>query len=170
MLRRAQQHDAAGTPEEGLALLADLVPLPQLSQRLTATREQLEARLAELDRRPPEVTLVPGAELAFKKKTPAIIEVAVSDDYRVTGVVAFVRVGGGTGFTRVVLGRGSTADRFILSVAAEVHGNQDFAFYVEATDRSGHVGRLGSQEQPLEVKRAGFIKGLFGGKGSGEPG
>jgi len=34
-----------------------------------------------------------------------------------------------------------------------MHTNDDVDLYVVATDRSGHVGRLGSPEKPLEANR-----------------
>ncbi len=162
LIDRALAEGEAGRPEDGLDLLAGREPVPGLERRLEEARASLETELAELDAEPPAVATKPGTPLEFRKSEVVALPLEVSDDYRVKAVRAMVRPDGAAEYREVPV-RPDGEGGWVLEVPVDVHGNESLDVYVEAEDRSGHVGRLGSPEQPLRIEKKGFFKRIFGG-------
>lgn len=162
LINRALAEGDAGRPEQGLGMLAGREPVPGLERRLLEARASLETRLAELDAEPPAVVLKPGTPMEFRKSEVVVLPLEVSDDYRVEAVRAMVRPDGAAEYREVPV-RPDGEGGWVLEVPVDVHGNESLDVYVEAEDRSGHVGRLGAPEQPLRIEKKGFFKRIFGG-------
>ncbi len=146
----------AGDPEEGLRMLARRKAPESLAQRTRDAITKLEAKLAHIDASPPEIVLAPGTEFTYRKNEPFQISVRISDDHRVVTAVAKLRDENTIEYREIPLA-GPDGDSYTLSVGADLHGNGVVLLFFEARDVSGHVGRLGSVSEPIEVKR----KGLF---------
>lgn len=144
-------------PDEGLRLLGGDPTHPSLAQEYREARERLQGRLAQLDARSPEISLVGEGDLRYRKDEAASIRLRVVDDFRVEGVRALVRGEGSQQFREIQV-RPAGGDSYVLEVVPQVHGNQTVQFYVEARDPSGHVSRLGSAEAPLELRRRGLFR------------
>jgi len=145
-----------GDPEEGLRMLAQRRAPESLAQRRRDAITNLEAQLARMDASPPEIVLAPGTEFTYRKNEPFQISVRISDDHRVVTAIANLRSESTIEYREIPLA-GSDGDSYTLSVGADLHGNGVVHLFFEARDVSGHVGRLGSMSEPIEVKR----KGLF---------
>lgn len=162
LIDRALAEGDAGRPEEGLEMLAGREPVPGLERRLLAARASLESRLSELDAQPPSVGIEAGTPMEFRKNEAVMLSLEVSDDYRVEAVRAMVRTEGAAGYRPVPV-RPDGEGGWVLEVPVDVHGNESLDLYLEAEDRSGHVSRLGSSEEPLRIERKGLFKRIFGG-------
>lgn len=158
---RALAVGRGGDPEAGLALLNAVTPVDILQGSHSESLNLLQQHLAELDAQPPAAKLKPETDLAFKKNRTVTIPMIITDDHRVTGVTAYLRAAGATGFSRIDLTLDESTDSCTFEVKPETHDNDDFLLYVEATDVSGHTGRLGSPQAPLEFKRKRGLKALF---------
>ena len=146
----------AGDPEEGLRMLAQRNVPESFAQRTRDAITSLEAQLARMDASPPEIVLAPGTEFTYRKNEPFQISVRISDDHRVVTAVAKLRSESTIEYREISLS-GPVGDSYTLSVGADLHGNGVVHLFFEARDVSGHLGRLGSMSEPIEVKR----KGLF---------
>ena len=156
-LAQAQAALEGGNPETGLAALASLAPPPHLASAFTEVREQLRARLADLDAQPPTVTIPGSFEPRFKKNELLSIPVHIIDDYRVASAKAYVRREGQTQYREVQL-KHLGGEQYLLELSPAVHGNASVELYIVATDTSGHSSSLGTASKPYEVKR----RRLFG--------
>ncbi len=152
VLETARAKGAAGDPEAGLAALAGATPTASRKAAFTEARTALEAQLEAMDAKPPTVALADGAELAFRKNQDLVVPLVVRDDYQLSSVKVMVRTAGSKDF-REVKPRHVGGDRWEATIPPAMHTNDDVDLYVVATDRSGHVGRLGSPEKPLEANR-----------------
>jgi serine/threonine protein kinase len=146
----------AGAPEEGLQMLARREAPESLAQRRREVIDSLEARLAELDASPPEIVLASGTEFTYRKNEPFHITCRINDDHRVVAVVANLRNESSSQYREIPLTE-PDGDRYTLTVGPDLHGNGIVHLYIEARDVSGHVGRLGSPSEPIELKRKGFF-------------
>jgi len=157
VLAAAVRKADAGAPEEGLRLIeAEKMP-PGMEERRREVIAGLRTRLSAVDGAAPQIELAPDSGLVYRKNDPAAVECAVTDDYRVVSVVAMLRPEGETDFVAMPMSA-SEDGRYGLEVSPEVHQNRVVEIYFEARDPSGHVGRLGSPDEPLQLKRSG---GLF---------
>lgn len=156
-LAQAQAALEGGNPEAGLAALASLAPPPHLASAFTEAREQLQARLADLDAQPPTITIPGSFEPRFKKNEILSIPVHIIDDYRVASAKAYVRREGQTQYREVQL-KHPGGEQYLLELSPAVHGNASVELYIVATDSSGHSSSLGTASKPYEVKR----RRLFG--------
>jgi hypothetical protein len=164
LLAAAGRSEKANKPLEGLQLLANVKPSPRYSERFQDLRQRLNAQFAQLDRQPPVLGLRnPAAE--YEKGKTATIQLQVTDDYGVKTVEGWARAEGGT-FSKLVVRHVSGAD-YVMEVPPSLHDDKTIEFYATATDQSGHIGRAGSAERPLKMKRKGFLKSLFGSKDEG---
>jgi len=152
VLETARAKGAAGDPEGGLAVLAGVTPTASRKGAFDEARAVLEQQLQSMDANAPTVALAPGAELAFRKNQDLVIPLVVRDDYKVADVKVMLRSAGSSDFQEV-RPRHLGGDRWEVKITPAEHANEDVALYVVATDRSGHVGRLGSAEKPLEADR-----------------
>ncbi len=151
-----------GDPAAGLEILNGVSPLPLLKPRFEKSRLLLEEQLADLDGQPPHLELSGDVKPSFKKKRTVEIELVITDDYRVTETVAFLRPKDASSFSKIPLKRAAAADHYVLEVSPEVHNGDDFSVYFEATDTSGHTARLGDPQEPLEFTRKKGLKAIFG--------
>ena len=147
----------AGEPEGALELLAGIQPAGRFVKLYSDARAQLQAQLEKMDAQPPAAVVLNPDQLQFKKKEPARIYVRITDDYKVVSAKAMVRTEAVRTFKEMPLKKSGT-DQYLLEVPPEVHGGGDIEFYIEATDRSGHVGRLGSAQTPIKVERKKWWK------------
>ena len=152
VLEKASSQGAAGDPEAGLATLAGVTPTASRKAAFAKARAALEQQLGAMDANPPTVALADGAELAFRKNQDLVVPLIVKDDYQVADVKVMVRTAGSKDF-REVKPRHVEGDRWQATIPPGLHANDDIDLYVVATDRAGHVGRLGSAEKPLEANR-----------------
>ena len=134
-----------------------------LEQRKREAVASLEARLAALDASPPQIEIVGGAELTYKKNESSRLELLVSDDYRVVSVTAMLRGEGVSAYREIPLSAAGDG-RYRLEISREIHRNGPVELYFEAIDISGHVGSLGSSTEPLVVARKGVFKRILGKK------
>jgi serine/threonine protein kinase len=150
----------AGDPEGGLARLDSIAGEAGLSDDVAAARATLEAKLAELDAGTPGVELATAVELSFKKNERLTIPFRATDDHRVESVVVHARNENDDTYLEIPL-EADDEGLYRFTVTPELHGNTDVVFYVVALDRSGHVGRLGSSDQPLTIVRSKWFKKLL---------
>ncbi len=150
-----------GVPDEGLRMLERRKAPASLEHQKREAITVLETRLAALDASPPQIEIVAGAELTYKKNESARLELSVSDDYRVVGVKAMLRGEGASAYREIPLSA-TEDDRYRLEISREIHRNGPVELYFEALDISGHVGRLGSSTEPLVVARKGVFKRILG--------
>ena len=158
-MAQVEQSERDRAPENGLALLRAMPADPKTRTRVEQARERLAKQLAQLDAAPPSVELAQGAKLEYKKGTPATIALRIRDDHRVQGARFFARVEGAAEFVELPMRRGAGED-WSVEISPEFHHNQTVEFYVTASDYSGHVGSLGSDREPLKLKRKKWS--LFG--------
>ncbi len=157
VLAQASAALEAGNPEAGLTALASFAPPPHLASAFAEVREQLQARLAELDAQAPSITIPADFEPRFKKNEVLAVPVRITDDYSVASAKAFVRSEGQAQYREVKL-KHVGGDEYVLELSPAVHGNASVDLYIVATDVSGHSSNLGSASKPYEVKR----RRLFG--------
>jgi hypothetical protein len=115
-------------------------------------RAALQAQLDEMDARPPTVAMPADVDLDFRKNKTLTVPFQVTDDYQVREVKVGFRRDSEAAFHEVVVHPDANG-AYRWQVTPEVHGNEDLFFFIEATDRSGHVGRLGTEQQPIKVDR-----------------
>jgi tetratricopeptide (TPR) repeat protein len=150
----------SGDPESGLAALAEMTPGPRFREDYDRARSALEARLAEMDADQPTIEIATAVELGFKKNETVIVPLRVADDYRVERVVVHARNEADDGFLEIPLEMDSEG-LYIFTIAPELHGNKNVYFFVVAKDRSGHIGRFASQDDPQLVTRKKWFKKLL---------
>lgn len=146
-----------GDPEAGLAALDAMEPAPRFHDDVEAARKALEQRLAELDQAPPTVEIAADVELAFKKNATITIPLKIEDDHRVERVVVHARSEVDDDYLQIPL---AVADDglYHFTITPDLHSNKDVFFFVVAKDVSGHVGRLGTAEEPRKVQRRKWFK------------
>jgi hypothetical protein len=149
LLTSAEATERRKKPDEGLALLRGVTPTAHLEERYRNTVGRLEALLAQVDRRPPEVELREGI-LQYDRGTFINLSFRVKDDFKVEDVKVYGRRQGGKFQTL-----SAQKDRFAYTVeiSPTFHQNETVEVYVVATDVSGHQGTLGAREQPLKITR-----------------
>jgi serine/threonine protein kinase len=162
-IEAALERGEDGVPDEGLKMLERRKAPASMEQARREAITSLEARLAELDVSPPQIELVGGAELTYKKNESARLELLVTDDYRVVGVKAMLRPEGASAYRELSLS-GAEGGRYRLEISREIHNNGPVEVYFVATDISGHTGSLGSPSEPLVVARKGVFKRILGKK------
>lgn len=157
---KASKLGEEGKPELGLSILGELPPEQARNPEVASLRERLARQLAALDAAPPSVAPpAAGYKWEYSKGQVAKIDVTVSDDHAVARVTMFFRKKGEEVFRSLPMSK-TSAGTYVGEVVPAVHGDQDLQFYVLAEDFSGHQGKLGSPEKPLEVKRKRRLFGL----------
>jgi serine/threonine protein kinase len=146
-----------GDPERGLEILDSMAPDPRMQDDVDRARVALQNRLAELDAGEPIIEYATAMELAFKKNATLTVPLRISDDYRVEKVVVHARNESDDGYLQIPLVK-SDDGMFHFTVDPQLHGNKDVAFYVVARDHSGHVGSLGSRDEPEVIMRKKWFK------------
>jgi hypothetical protein len=137
-------------PDRGLALLRNASPTPHLEASFREAEARLQALLARLDGRPPEVELREGYLLEYDRGMVANVSFRVRDDYKVESVKLYARAGGSRMVEMPYERKGFA---YTVALTPAFHRNEDVDFYVVATDVSGHQSTLGSRDKPLQVKR-----------------
>lgn len=138
-------------PWDGLQAIQGLAPTPHLAPRFAAARQRLEALLAQLDREPPRVVLRDGYLLEYARGTVAELSFRATDDYQVKEVKLLARPPGGK-FRSLPL-ETTRSGYSTVKLDPSFHRNGTVELYVVATDLSGHEGRYGSADKPLQLKR-----------------
>ncbi len=156
VLAEAERAGRENRPERGLEALAGAAPTARWEARFKQVRDTLTAQLGELDAKAPTIQVRPGFKLEYEKGKGTTIPVRVNDDYMVKSVSAFGRVEGSASFEQLPVKAGAGGE-WAIDVAATFHRNEPVEFYVTAGDHSGHVGQLGSKEEPLKLKRKRWL-------------
>jgi hypothetical protein len=154
VLAAAGRAEKAGKPLEAVQLLASAKPNRRYADRFQEVRQRLDAEVAQLDRRPPELSLR-GAEPVYEKGKTVTIPLRITDDLAVKSAEGWARPEGGQ-FVKVAIRHLSGAD-YAMDVPPELHQNRTVEYYAVATDPSGHAGQLGSADHPLKLKRKSWI-------------
>lgn len=147
----------AGDPEGGLAALAAMTPDPRLQDEHDQARAALQDRLAAMDADPPTIEIATAMDLVFKKNQSITVPLKVTDDYRVERVVVHAQNESDDGYLQIPLEKNDDG-LFHFTVTPELHGNKDVQFFVVARDHSGHVGRLGTGDEPKTIIRKKWFK------------
>ena len=158
LLEKLPQYERRRKPDEALAALHGVEPIPHLEARFAAARTRLEAQLAQLDRNPPVVELRDEGALQYDRGTYVNLSFRVKDDYKVKDVDVMARRQGGR-----AQALDYERDRFgyTIEIPPSFHQNGTIEVFITATDLSGHEGRLGSRDQPLRITRAGGFERLL---------
>jgi hypothetical protein len=154
LLAAVARAEKAGKPLDGLQLLAGARPSRRSAPRFQEARQRLEAAVAQLDRRPPELSLR-GPGTAYEKGKTATIPLRIIDDFAVKTVEGWARPEGGE-YVKVAVRHLSGTD-YAMDVPPDLHQNKTVEFYATAADPSGHSGQLGSADHPLKMKRKSWI-------------
>jgi hypothetical protein len=139
-------------PSEALEVFHDLKPTPHLAAQLEEGRKRLEAQLAVLDAQPPQIALRDNLQLQYSRGMTVELSFRVTDDYQVKSVKLNVRPDG-SHWQELPLQRDTFS--YTIQIPPTVHKNGTIAFYVVATDISGHEGTLGTKDKPLLLTRLG---------------
>jgi serine/threonine-protein kinase len=152
VLRAAETRAAGGDPEEALRLIESVQPTATYQERYADARSRYQAQLTEMDRATPRLAIAQGFELRFKKGQTVRVPISITDDYKIISAKAMVRSAARSTYSEIEL-QPTQGSSYVLELTPSIHGNKSVSFYVIATDRSGNTGRLGSPEQPLELKK-----------------
>jgi hypothetical protein len=154
ILDSVPMYESRRKPSVPLDMLRPLQPTPHLEQRITETRQRLEAQLAQLDAQAPQVVLRPGYPLDYSRGTMITLSFRVTDDYEVKSVKIFARPEAGK-LRELTLQK--SAFGWDVDIPPSFHQNGTVELYVVATDLSGHEGYLGTKDNPLRItRRQGF--------------
>ena len=126
--------------------------------RFDELKQSVEAQFEAADQQAPTVTLASAADVEYRRNEPITIELLVRDDYAVVRVTLQARRAKGQ-FQPVEIQKIS-ADRYRAEIPMSVHANErNVEIWAEVTDHSGHKTRLGSPEQPIEIRRGRGVRG-----------
>lgn len=156
VLAEVAQAERDRQPERGLELLRGAKVSGTREARLAEARGRLERLLVELDREAPIIRLKPGWKAEFEKGKAATVPLHVTDDHAVKTVSAWARIEGGTAYSEVVVRHLAGSD-YVMDVPVAFHRNETIELFVTAIDASGHVGRLGRADAPIQVKRKHWL-------------
>lgn len=140
-------------PDEALELLRDVTPTPHLRAQIEEARKRLESQLAQLDQAPPQIVLRDGYLLEYSRGTVVDLSFRVTDDYGIRSVKVMARPPGGR--MRELPLEISRAGYYTVTMQPSFHQNGTVELYVVATDLSGHEGRYGTPDKPLQLTRIG---------------
>jgi hypothetical protein len=158
LLRSIEQTAESGRLHEAIGMFEGVDVPERYGQRFAELREQLQQRFRAADQQPPSVTLASAADVEYRRNEPITIELLVRDDYAVVGVVLQARRARGQ-YQEIEVERVS-ADRYRAEIPVSVHDNErNVEIWAEATDHSGHATRIGSPEQPIEIRRGRGVRG-----------
>jgi hypothetical protein len=160
-IETARERGRQGSPEEALRMIEARRPPVGFEEKKTALVTELRARLAELDANPPVIEMAADVDSQYLKNQPFTIACRITDDYRVVSASAMIAVDEASDY-RVFPMTGPINGLYYLEVPPEVHRNSEVRMFVEARDESGHVGFLGSSEEPYVFRRRGFLKRILG--------
>jgi serine/threonine protein kinase len=146
-----------GDPEGGLEVLAAMTPDPRLRDEYDRVKAALLDRLAAMDSAPPVIEMASEVELVFKKNGSITVPFKVTDDYRVERVIVHARNDADDGYLQIPLEKKDDG-LYHFEVTHELHDNKDVHFYVVARDRSDHVGRFQSNENPETIFRKRWFR------------
>lgn len=150
LIRKLESYERGRRPHEALELIETVTPTAHLAPRFADFRRRFEEQLARLDAQPPKIVLREGYRLTYLRGNVIELSFRATDDYEVRSVKLMARPEGGR-MQELPLERSSFGYR--VQMPAAFHRNGTVEVYVEATDRSGHRGTLGTPEQPIRVER-----------------
>lgn len=156
LLAEVAQAERDRQPERGIELLRGARVSGPREARLAEARGRLERLLAELDREAPVIRLKPGWKVEFEKGKAATIPLHVTDDYAVKTVSAWARVEGGATYSEVIV-RHLAGSGYVIDIPVALHRNETIELFATAIDASGHVGRLGKADAPVQVRRKHWL-------------
>jgi serine/threonine protein kinase len=159
VLAQAEHSEQERAPERGLELLRAVTPPPYYEERFRQERARLEALLQQLDAKPPVVELPAALKLEYQKNKPFQLTVHITDDHGVKSASVFVRVKGTDRYQELPLSRGAGGE-WRAEITPAMHQNKAVELYLVASDQSGHTGRAGSAEQPLQLKKKWTLFGM----------
>jgi hypothetical protein len=153
-----EQTGESGRLHEALAMFEG-VDVPERHRgRFASLRTRTQEAFVAADRNPPSVTLASAADVEYRRNEPILIELLVRDDYAVVSVTLQARRARGQ-YQTIELERVS-ADRYRGEIPVSVHANErSVEIWAEATDHSGNTTRIGSSEQPIEIRRGRGVRG-----------
>lgn len=163
LLARAEEHGRQNRPHLGLGLLEPSnIPATQRG-RANELRTRLQRQFEQLDAGAPSIEFLDEAEL--RKDAPYDIRLRVSDDYGVNEVRVQVRTEGAPN-ARAVAVRALGGEEYVAKIPESLHDGKPIQFWAAAVDRSGHLARLGSETEPIEVRRRRWFQ-VFRRRGDG---
>jgi serine/threonine protein kinase/tetratricopeptide (TPR) repeat protein len=139
-------------PEKGIEILEKTTPSGAWLERFDREREKLQTSLAGLDKASPVVQLDPDFKLRYSKGQPVTVQFRVSDDHAVKSVTVMARVEDAKAYQSLAV-HAAASGVYTFVVLPEFHQNKTVDFYIVASDYSGHQGKLGSPDQPIELKK-----------------
>ncbi|HUP22228.1 MAG TPA: protein kinase [Thermoanaerobaculia bacterium] len=153
-----EQTGESGRLHEALAMFEG-VDVPERHRvRFASLRTRTQEAFAAADRNPPSVTLASAADVEYRRNEPILIELLVRDDYAVVSVALHARRARGQ-YQTIELER-VAADRYRGEIPVSIHANErSVEIWAEATDHSGNITRIGSSEQPIEIRRGRGVRG-----------
>jgi hypothetical protein len=158
LLASIEQTAEAGRLHEALGMFEGVDVPERYRGRFDALRERTQQAFQAADQQPPSVTLASAADVEYRRNEPITIELLVRDDYAVVGVTLQARRASGQ-FQAVEVQKVS-ADRYRAEIPVSVHDNErNVEIWAEATDHSGHTTRIGSAQQPIEIRRGRGVRG-----------
>jgi serine/threonine protein kinase len=137
-------------PDEALDRIRNITPTPHLADQFAEVRKRLEGDLAQLDGQPPQVVLRDGFLLDYDRGRVVSLSFRVTDDYKVRTVKLMARPEGGK---MRELPLSNNRQLYTVEIPPAFHQNGTVAFYVVATDVSGHTGSFGTPDHPQQLKR-----------------
>jgi hypothetical protein len=153
-----EQTAESGRLREALAMFDGIDVPDRYRERFAELEQRIQQQFQDADQQPPSVTLASAADVEYRRNEPITIELLVRDDYAVVGVTLQARRAKGQ-FQTVEVQKLS-ADRYRAEIPVSVHANErNVEIWAEATDHSGHQTRLGSPEQPIEIRRGRGVRG-----------
>ncbi|MEM6703404.1 MAG: protein kinase [Acidobacteriota bacterium] len=150
LLASAREAGVAGRPHEGIEMIRGVQVPADRQGEFQGLLGELEKNFTEMDSDAP--TLAVSSETEYRRRSPVEMEIRASDDYEVMSVTLFVRQARRADFTEIEAVK-SESGSYTAVIDVAVHENRNLVYYVEAVDRSGHTGSLGSRQQPIELKR-----------------
>jgi len=163
LLAGAARAGLAGKPLDGLRLLSNARPPARYADRFRDAKARLDAQLAQLDQRPPDIKLRKEADkLAYDKNATVAVPLRITDDYGVETTTGWARPEGGQ-YTQIDLRKVNATD-YEMEIPPALHDNRTIELYVTAADHSGHTSQLGSAASPIRIKKKGFFSKILGKK------
>jgi hypothetical protein len=164
LLANAARAGQAGKPLDGLRILSGARPPARFADRFRDAKARLEAQLAQLDQRPPDIKLRKEADkLAYDKNATVVVPLRITDDYGVETTAGGARPEGGQ-YTQIDVRKVNGTD-YEMEIPPALHDNKTIELYVTATDRSGHKSQLGSASSPIRIKKKSFFSKILGKNG-----
>ena len=156
LLESAQATMASGRPHEGIEILSGVSSVPaEYRQSFADALQALAAELRRLDAEAPTLSLASGERgIEYRKGRPIVIDIEARDDYEVIGLSFRIKKAADASFEELPANRVDGIYR--VEVDPSFHDDRPLEFWVSARDRSGNETALGSESEPMELRRRRF--------------